>query len=75
LEVQTVTWPTSFADTKYTVVATWEDSCSTTMGCGVEGPIVVVSTGGKQSASVIVIVNNQSGNDLSGNVDIIAVHD
>lgn len=65
----TVTWTTAFADANYTAVATVLDATASTSALSV----VHIET--QSAAAVAVRVANTSGGNLTGTLNVIAVHD
>jgi hypothetical protein len=65
----TVTWPTAFADTNYTVTCSVVDPTASTSSAA------VVHIESISASSVTVRINNTSTSAYTGTVHIIAVHD
>lgn len=65
----TLTWTSAFADANYTVSASVEDSTAATAS------LSVVHVESKIAASVTVRVLNSAAGDLTGTLNVIAIHD
>lgn len=64
----TITWPSSFTDTAYTVSL----SCQSE---GVATGVTVRQFKSKLAASIIVVVKNDSEGGLKGTINAVAIHD
>ena len=66
----TITWTTPFLDSNYTVVASIIDNTSTGTGLS----ILHINT--KSATQVVVhVINNDNTHDLTGTINLIAMHD
>lgn len=65
----TCTWPSTFANANYTVVASVEDSTAALLS------LRVVHLESKTASAVVVRVENTSGGSLTGTLHLIAMHD
>lgn len=65
----TVTWPTSFTDTNYTVLVTVEDTSA--LGLGLQAERIRSKT----ATQVVIQVLNASLSSLTGTIHIVGIHD
>jgi hypothetical protein len=67
----TITWPTAFADTSYTV-----GGLSVEVGLGTTGAaLTIVRIDAKEKDKLKIVVRNESGSNKTGTVHAVAWHD